>query len=81
HTAIGELCPLPYGCRHLPGLHLNGQLGGLDSHQLPMQRFVAHQIGRIKRICWIKKVGVLGENPSPAYVGCRGFGRKPKSCK
>jgi hypothetical protein len=25
------------------------------------------QIGRIERICWIKKVGVLGENPSPAY--------------
>jgi hypothetical protein len=38
------------------------------------------QIGRIERICWIKKLGVLGENPSPAYVGCRGFGRKPKSC-
>jgi hypothetical protein len=29
------------------------------------------QIGRIERICWIKKVGVLGENPSPAYQAAR----------
>jgi hypothetical protein len=24
------------------------------------------QIGRIERICWIKRLGVLGENPIPA---------------
>ena len=26
------------------------------------------QIKRIEMICWIKKLGVWGENPSPAYV-------------
>ncbi|MFA5499317.1 MAG: hypothetical protein WC327_07230, partial [Candidatus Cloacimonadia bacterium] len=40
----------PYGCSHLLHFHMNGQLYGLDLHQLSLTRLVAHQIAQISQI-------------------------------